>query len=78
MVISRRRRKEDKEISIYVNNKMLEQVQTIKYWGIIIDSELNFREHIIHISNKFNKLIHALTKYANLSRELSLSALYSI
>ena len=43
MVISRRKRKEDQEISIYINNKMLEQIQTIKYLAIIIDSKLNLR-----------------------------------
>ena len=41
--------KEKKEISVYMNNKPLEQVQKIKYLGIIIDSKLNFREHIIYI-----------------------------
>jgi hypothetical protein len=44
-----RKRKENKEISLYVNNKPLEQVQEIKYLGIIIDSKLNFREHIMYI-----------------------------
>jgi len=78
MIISRMRRKEDKEISIYINNKMLEQVQTMKYLGSIIDSKLNFREHIIHISSKCNKLIHALTKSAKLSWGLSHAALHTI
>ena len=41
-----------------MNNKILEQVKKIKYLGIIIYSKLNFREHIIHISIKCNKLIH--------------------
>jgi hypothetical protein len=72
IVISRRKRKENKEISVYMNNKPLEQVQKIKYLGIIIDRKLNFREnimhiihimhimHIMHISRKCTKLIHAL------------------
>jgi hypothetical protein len=49
MVISRRKRKENKEMSVYMNNKILEQVKKIKYLGIIIDSKLNFREHIMYI-----------------------------
>jgi hypothetical protein len=48
MVISRRKRRENKDISIYLNNKFLEKVITIKYLGIIIDSKLNFREHFIY------------------------------
>ena len=43
--------KKNKEISVYMNNKILEQVQKIKYLGIIIDSYLNFREHM-YISSK--------------------------
>ena len=41
-------------------NNNLEQVQKIKYLGIIIDSKLNFREHIMHTASKCTKLIHAL------------------
>ena len=48
MVISRRKRKENKDISVYMNKKPLEQVQKIKYLGIIIDSKLKFREHIMY------------------------------
>ena len=57
MVISRRKRKENKEITVYMNNKPLEQVQKIKYLRIIIDSKLNLREHIIHTASKCRKLI---------------------
>jgi hypothetical protein len=32
MVISRRKRRENKKISIYMNNKPLEQVQKLKTW----------------------------------------------
>ena len=41
--------KEKKEIWVYMKNKTLEQVQKIKYLGIIIDNKLNFRDQIIHI-----------------------------
>ena len=77
MVISRRKRKENKEITVYMNNKPLEQVQKIKYLGII-DSKLNFREHIMHTASKCTKLIHALSKSAKHSWGLSHEALYTI
>ena len=67
MVISRRKRKENKEISVSMNNKTLEQVQRIKYLGVIIDSKLNYRDHIIHISIKCNKLICTLSNSAKQS-----------
>ena len=61
-----------------MNNKHLEQVQKIKYLGIIIDSKLNFREHIMHTTSKCTKLIHALSKSAKHSWGLSHEALYTI
>jgi len=47
MMISRRKRSEKKDVFIYLNNKLLEQVNTIKYLGIITDNKLNIREHLI-------------------------------
>ena len=67
MVVTRRKRKESTDVSIYLNNKPLEQVNNIKYLGIIIDSKLNFREHIIQTSRKCTTLIHVLPKSAKLS-----------
>jgi len=48
MMISRRKRRENKDVFIYLNNKLLEQVNTTKYPGIIIDSKLKFRDHLIY------------------------------
>jgi len=78
MMISRRKRRENKDVSIYLNNKLLEQVNTIKCLGIIIDSKLNFREHLIYTSTKCSKLIHALSKSAKLSWGLKHEALNTI
>jgi hypothetical protein len=78
MVITRRKREENKEISVYMNNNIIEQVQKINCLGIIIDSKLNFREHIIYISSKCTKLIHALPKSAKQNRGLSHAALHTI
>ena len=78
MVISRRKGKENKEISVYMNNKPLEQVQKIKNVGIIFDSKLNLREHIMYISWKCTKLIHTLSKSAKKCWGLSHEALNTI
>jgi hypothetical protein len=61
-----------------MNNKPLEQVQKIKYLGIIIESKLKFREHIMYISRKCTQLIHALSKSAKQCWGLSHEALYTI
>ena len=46
MLVSRRKRKENKNITVYLNNKPLEQVTQIKYLGIILDHKFRFNEHI--------------------------------
>jgi hypothetical protein len=57
--MSRRKRKEENEIEIYVN-KTLEQVNSLKFLAIIFDSKLTFREHIACIEEKCTKLIFSL------------------
>jgi len=44
--ISRRRRKEQKDLTIYLNSCLLTQVQSLKYLGIILDKKLTFKDHI--------------------------------
>ena len=50
MIISRRKRIERKDVRIYLNYRPLTQVQSLKYLGIILDSKLTFKDHIIYIS----------------------------
>jgi len=57
MLISRRKRKEVKDINIYLNNKPLEQVTTMKYLGIIIDDKFKFSQDISYAAEKCTKLI---------------------
>ena len=61
-----------------MNNRPLQQVQEIKYSGIIIVSKLNLREYIMYISEKCTKLIHTLSKSAKQCWGLSHKALYTI
>ena len=60
MLMSRWRRRENKEIDIYVNNKILKQVNSLKCLGVIFDSKLTFRDHINYIEEKCSKLIFSL------------------
>ena len=43
MQVSRRKRKEPNEIKVYLNNKPLEQITTMKYLGIILDNKLSLK-----------------------------------
>lgn len=78
MLLTRRKRKEEKEVNIYLNNKPIAQANTLKYLGIIFDNKLTFREHINHITEKCTKLIFALSKSAKLNWGLKHEALKTI
>lgn len=67
MLLTRRKRKENKEIKIYLNNRLLIQVTSMKYLGIIFDCKLNFKEHISYMAEKCTKLIFSLSKSAKLN-----------
>jgi len=56
MLMSRRERKERKEINVFLNYKLLKQVNKIKYLGIILDNKFKFREHKTHAAEKYTKL----------------------
>ena len=61
MLISRRKRKEAKEIKIYLNNKPIKQVTTMKNLGIVIDDKFKFSQHIRHAADKCANLIFHLS-----------------
>ena len=65
-LMTRRKRKELKKLEIYLNNKPLLQLRSLKYLGIIFDRKLTFREHINYMAEKCTKLIFALSKWARL------------
>jgi hypothetical protein len=77
-LMSRRKRKEKKEIEIYLNNKILEQVNRIKYLGIIFYSQITFRDHVNYVEEKGRKLIFTLSKSAKVTRGLKHEALKTI
>jgi len=64
MLVSRRKQKEVKDIDIYLKNKPLEQVTTMKYLGIITDDKFKFSQHIRYEAEKCTKLIYSLSKPA--------------
>ena len=52
--------------SIYFSNKSFKKVPSQKYLGLILDSKLNFQEHLKNILNKVNKTIGLLRKLKNI------------
>jgi hypothetical protein len=73
-----RKRKETKEIAVYLNNKPLVQVNTMKYLGIIIDNKFKLSENMRYAAEKCKKLIHNLSKSAKISWGLKHGALKTI
>ena len=78
MLLSRRKRKEQNELEMYLNNQPLMQVLSLKYLGLIFDPKLMFRDHIIYMTEKCSKLIFALSKSAKLIWGLNYAALKTI
>ena len=52
--------------SDYFNNKSVKQVPSQKRLGMILDTKLNFQEHLKNILNKVNKTIGLLRKLQNI------------
>lgn len=78
MLLSRRKRRERRELELYLNYKLLKQVNSLKYLGITIDSKMTFREHITDMTEKCTKLIFTLSKSAKLTWGLGYAALKTI
>jgi hypothetical protein len=67
MLMSRRKRKEEKKVEIYLNNKILEQVNSIKYLGIIFNCKMTFKDHVNYVEEESTKLIFTLSKSAEVT-----------
>jgi hypothetical protein len=78
MFLSRRKRKEQRELDIFLNNRPITQVHNVKYLGIILDSKLSFKDHINYMTEKCSKLIYVLSKSAKLKWGLGHTALKTI
>ena len=78
MLLTKRKRKENKEVKIYLNNRPLLQVKGMKCLGIIFDHKLTFKEHINYMAEKCTKLMFSLSKSAKLNWRLQHAAIKSI
>jgi len=69
-IITRQNPKNRRDFKMFLNNKKLEQEDTLKYLGITIDRRFNFNQHIDNVTGKCIKIIHALLKSAKINWEL--------
>ena len=55
----------DKEISLILNNEIIECSSSVKLLGITLDNKLNFKEHISKLCKKVSAKLHALARISN-------------
>ena len=55
-------RKIPKSVTLFINNQSLTEENSIRYLGIYIDSNLNWKSHINYIAKKVKRSIGALSK----------------
>jgi hypothetical protein len=67
MLVSRRKRKERKEINVFLNYKLLKQVNKIEYPSMIMNTKFKFREHITYAAEKCTKFLYSLSKSAKIT-----------
>ena len=78
MLVSRRKRRENRNIKVYLNNKPLDKFTKMKYWGIIFDHKFRFQEHINYAADRCAKRIYNLSKMAKLTRRIKRAAIATI
>jgi hypothetical protein len=66
MLVTRRKRREDKKITLYFQFRPIEQVTQMKCLGIIMDQKFRFEEHIKYTAERCTKLIFNLARAARL------------
>ena len=76
MVFTKRR--DNRNVNIKIENQNIEQVCKAKFLGIIIDEQLNWKEHILYISYKISKAIGVIVKARYLGKRALLSLYYSM
>jgi hypothetical protein len=72
------RKRNNKNINIYLNNRRLEVVNKLTYLGIYFDSRLTFDKHTRYIDDNSTKLIHMLGRSAKLQWGLGHKSLKTI
>ena len=67
MSVTKKKPKNRRDIEVFLNNKKLQQTDTIQYLRITIDRRFNINRHTDKITGKSIKIIHSLSKSANIN-----------
>ena len=63
-------------ISLRKSNEQIEQINSMKYLGVLIDSQLNWKDHILNMSKKISKSIGIIWKLRHFVNSQILIQLY--
>ena len=69
-------RKHNEDVNITINNVKIDRVYVTKFLGVLIDSNLNWKEHIDSINNKISKSIAIIYRASKILNTDSLYTLY--
>ncbi len=69
-------RKHNEDVDITINNVKIDRVYVTKFLGVLIDSNLNWKEHIDSINNKISKSIAIIYRASKILNSDSLYTLY--
>ena len=61
----------------YLNNTMLEWVQTFKYLGLVIDRKLTWRDQVNHVTSKATKILNLLSRNLHHSSKIAKSRAFT-
>lgn len=53
----------DQKLSVTLDDSVLEEVKTVKFWGFCIDNKLRWVDHIVKICARIREGIFALRNY---------------
>ena len=55
----------DKDLSLIIDNEVIECSESVKLLGVIIDNKLDFNEHVSKLCKKVSTKLHALARVSN-------------
>ena len=76
MVFGKKSKNRDNNISISIEGVSLDVVKHTKFLGIILDSDLNWKQHTIQLSQKLSKAIGILSRARQFLNSTTLRQLY--
>ena len=71
------RKKPPRKINLEINSDSIEELESTKYLGVILDQNLNWKKHISHVSTKLSKYVGLLYKLRHFVPKSTLSSLYN-